>query len=94
MAQTLLVKPKPNSGLFEITSTVGPIPDKLKGCYTSTREAKIAIETFRLFHFEPLKSSARKARKKKTTQAAIKLERVEAAKGTLDGESGEFKPNK
>ena len=87
--QDLIVRPRPNTGLFEIASTVGGIPDKLKGQYTSQREALQAINRFRTINFKKPRqynSQKSKIKPKLTRELQAKI-----SEGTLDGATGKYK---
>ena len=92
MSAKLFVQPKPNSGLFEIKTSVGPPPIVLTGAYTSHREAKLAIDSFRRISFKDIKTSPQAGRTKRKVTAAAKLkEQAEVANGSkIIGESGEY----
>lgn len=86
--QSLIVRPRPNTGLFEIASTVGPIPDQLKGMYSSQRDALIAINRFRTVNFKnpkPYNSQKRKVSPKKTREMVNKIN-----EGKIDATTGKY----
>lgn len=84
--QDLIVRPRTNTGLFEIASTVGSIPDQLKGMYSSQRDALQAINRFRTVNFKkPRQYNSQKSKVKpkltRELQAKISEGKIDAATG-------------
>jgi len=90
MAQGLLVQPRPNSGLFQIYVEGGGAPPvTLSGAFTSHREAKIAIDTYRKKNFKPkLANNTRAVRQNAKKKAELRAASVEGSK--IVGESGKY----
>lgn len=88
------IQPRPNTGLFEINTTVASIPNKLKGTYTSRREAKLAIDTFRRVNFKDSKPPQKQhhSKQRKVPPAVKAKARATVADGSkVIGESGEYR---
>jgi len=89
MTAKLFVQPKPNSGLFEIKTSTGPPPTVLMGSFTSHREAKVAIDTFRRISFKPKLSNNTKAARL-TAKKKAELQAAAADGSKIIGEQGEY----
>jgi len=91
------IKPRPNSGLFEIkTDTVGDIPVKLRGTFTTMREAQVAIDTFRRVNFTiPHKAKARNSKKRAlSTPAQVNAQRNAVGESKVDASTGNYQASK
>ena len=90
MAQGLLVQPRPNSGLFQIYIEGGGSPPVvLSGAFTSHREAKLAIDTYRRKNFKPKLTNNTKAARL-TAKKKAELRAASADGSKIVGESGKY----
>lgn len=92
------IRPKPNSGLFEIkpAKELGSIPNKLLGTYTSMREAKVAIDTFRRVNFTSQHRTRVSNAKKRvlTPLKDVNAKRNKAGESKVDASTGNYKASK